>query len=460
MLNNPILAKRPSMLRGMIARGIESQSAAAPPVDREGGDEGAGIIRGYAVATRGEALGHDLWLDGSFLRQVADGINAAGDVGIKSRFTHPGLSADGLGKYLGRTKSAVVDGDVVRADLHFSPSAHAAPDGDLADYVMTLAEADPGAFGSSIVFAHDSAAEDRFRAEHGGSGFQSPDPLNKKNLIHARMKSLRAVDAVDDPAANPNGLFHRKQEFAEEAEAFLSYSLGLTNEAPSLAQFEVDPDRARAFAARFLASRGLSLISTPAPAFAVGDRVRVVGQPHMEGQGEGTVQLVTMEPTYGVAFDGMEEMGIHRWYVESEIEAATAADSNTLPSEEKPMSDMSQSASANKDSASTREEFAAELKRFVDLFGADGASWFAEGKSREQAMELFIAKQAELLAAKDRQVAELTARLASLDRGEKQPVEFSDAVPTADQKRLAKLQRSLGDGLGRFAAAIRLPDSN
>ena len=58
---------------------------------------------------------------------------------------------------------------------------------------------------------------------------------------------------------------------------------------------------------------------TTAPAtYAVGDRVRVKGTPHMPGQSTGTVTLVN-GTAYGIVFDGMEKMGTHRWYAVDEL---------------------------------------------------------------------------------------------------------------------------------------------
>ncbi len=53
-----------------------------------------------------------------------------------------------------------------------------------------------------------------------------------------------------------------------------------------------------------------------AEAFAVGDRVRVVGQPHIAGQTTGTIALVEGS-AYGIRFDG--QPGVHKWYVADEL---------------------------------------------------------------------------------------------------------------------------------------------
>lgn len=246
-------------LRAAPARGIASKDL--PAVERDGGDYGAGLIRGVAVCTRGEALGHGMWLDAEFVKSVALAINA-NKAGVKARFTHPGLSSDGMGKFLGRLKNGWLDGDVARGDLHLSETAHNTPDGDLAEYVMSLAEEDPSAFGTSIVFDHDFGAEDRFEADNTDKdgSFASPDPDNVQGYPHARLSRLWADDVVDEPAANPDGLFHRGDEIAAEADGLLSYALGLSDQTPQLSQLDVDPGRVAGFVARFLDQHGLEVV--------------------------------------------------------------------------------------------------------------------------------------------------------------------------------------------------------
>lgn len=327
------LRSKPKFFRSTPAKGILATGKTADPaIDPTGGDYGGGLIPGFAVITAGEALGHDLWIDGDFLAAVAGAINAS-DGGAKSRFTHPGLSSDGLAKFLGRTKNASVEGDTVRGDKHLAMSAHDTPDGDLAGYVMARAVEDPASFGASIVFERDIEAEEDFMRANKGEpedddedeglsryqrlarGFVSPDPANQGNLPHARLAALHAVDFVDDPAANPAGLFSRGQEAAHEAEAMLSYALGLSEDAPSDSQFAVDPDRVRIFVHKFLSRHGLKIAPKPKPEVKPG-------------------ALRTSDPTAG--------------------------------------------------------------KRFLDAYGAQGGVWFAEGKTFEEAAALYAADPARL----------------------------------------------------------------
>jgi hypothetical protein len=247
----PLKAK-PRLLRGPIVR------APSANVDRTGGKYGAGKISNVSVITKGEASGHGMWIDDEMLSQVEQAFGADG---VKSRFAHPGLSGDGIGKALGRAYgSAVVDGRVV-SDLHLFQAAHESPDGDLAEYVMNLASEDPGGFGMSIAYEPDIGAEDRFFSENEDErgGFVSPDPDNTQNLPHARLARLYAVDVVDEPAANPNGLFHRTS-IPADAEAVVAYALGVGGHPGDELSLGVDPDRVRGFVQRFLDAHGLQLI--------------------------------------------------------------------------------------------------------------------------------------------------------------------------------------------------------
>lgn len=231
----------------------------ASTVDRENR-----VITGYAVITRGEALGHGIWVDDVMLDQTV----AAGNVkpnGAKTRFTHPGLCSDGLGKYLGRSKNFRRDGDIVRADLHFAAAASKSPemDQDPVEYLMDMAEEDPEAFAASIIFWRDYGAEDRFVAEHEDKDgkFVSPDPANKRNYIHGRLAKLDASDIVDESAANPGGFFSRGEETAAKAESLLSWIFGVSDIEPDPETLGGgQPSRVREFVEGFMDRHGLKVV--------------------------------------------------------------------------------------------------------------------------------------------------------------------------------------------------------
>ena len=266
------LTKESEIYRAPVTRGLAKSEDV--PVDRQGGKFKAGLIRGASMITRGEALGHGMFIDAVMLKQVADAINASQEFGIKSRFAHPDMSGDGIGKMTAKAFDAHVSGDQVIGDLHMLDSAKRTPDGDLASYVMDLAQEAPEAFGTSIAFQVDRAAMEEFRVanlkeiertDRDGMPikrreFQSPDPLNKKNQPHVRLKKLTAVDVVDEPAANPNGLFHRGPfDLLQHGDAALEFAFGLTDEAPDLTALGIDATRLRGFVARFATSHGITI---------------------------------------------------------------------------------------------------------------------------------------------------------------------------------------------------------
>lgn len=392
------LAKSLARFRAPVARGLAAPPADLPRVDRTGGQFGAGLIRGVAVCTAGEALGHDLWLDETFLAQVA-GWGAAATRGVKARFTHPGLSADGLGTYLGRFVGFRSDGPTVRADLHLAEAAHNSPEGDLAAYVMDLAEEDPGAFGVSIVFRHDPAAEMAFIDDHGGpTGFASPDPDNVEHYPHARLRSLDACDCVDTPAANPDGMFSAVAagpDIPAEALALFDYALGV-GPRPLGAPLDLDPDRFRAFVARAMSLRGISFTRT---------------------------EPTNMDPTTNPA-------------PSAPLDATATATATELGAPTAPVNPSP--------AGPTRG-----AGEFLRRWGQPGAVWFAEGRTWEEAEELAAAAQAAELEALRAQVADLQAKLAHR-QGAAAPVSASPS--DAPAKRTAKPVEP--KGVDRFAQAI------
>lgn len=192
--------KKDIRFRASIARGIKGEKSG---VDREfKHDKGHGAIFGYAVISKGplnDGDSRDWENDDKSLSQVIDLGNAA-KMGVKARFGHPNMSSDALGTFLGRSKNFRLDGDVVRADLMIDETAYKTPDGDLALYILDLAENDPAAFGTSLVFSAE--LETRLNEDGTAKKDDKGNPLPR--LV--RFTKLFASDVVDDPAAN-KGLF-------------------------------------------------------------------------------------------------------------------------------------------------------------------------------------------------------------------------------------------------------------
>jgi hypothetical protein len=167
------------------------------------------VLQGFVVAQSGVFKEKDP--RGEFDLKSLRGIAALmkrEPKGLKSRFTHPDLSSDGLGNFLGRAKSPTIETikvnrhgeelevQAIRADLHFSESASKTPNGDLAGYVMDLADEDPDALSSSLVIEpieEYRLNKDGTRQHDEETGMPLP-PLWRPVALHA-------TDIVDTGAA-------------------------------------------------------------------------------------------------------------------------------------------------------------------------------------------------------------------------------------------------------------------
>lgn len=199
----PTMKSKPDWLRASI-------SSNAVGVDRKA-NGGLGILRGYVIAQAGPFKSDGR---GEFDRDSLMEIVSLGNAephGLKSRFTHPDMSNDGAGKFLGRGHDLRMDKavdartrktvDAVRGDLHFDKTAHdPPPEGGgtpLGIYVMNLAESDPNALSSSIVVQADL----EYRIEKDGTEKTGDDgeplpPLWRPTVLHAS-DIVDTGDAVD-----------------------------------------------------------------------------------------------------------------------------------------------------------------------------------------------------------------------------------------------------------------------
>lgn len=216
------------------------------------------VIYGVSAAQAVEALGHGMMLDGKTLQQIVDLGNRAKS-GVKSRFTHPGLSSDGMGKHLGRMKNFRVEGDKAVGDLYLADIASKAPDGDLASYVMDLAEEDSAAFGMSVVIGVDQVwpmadGTEQPVYEYDDDFNYIPPKGALTELPVARAKSLDAVDVVDEPAANRDGMFSAALRGTNQlAENMFGNFDGL------LAEVGMTPQQAWGYALKYFDARGVDL---------------------------------------------------------------------------------------------------------------------------------------------------------------------------------------------------------
>jgi hypothetical protein len=182
--------------------------------------------------------------------------------GLKARFTHPNMSNDGMGSYLGRWTNFRIDGDTVRADLHIADAAYTSPQGDLGNYVMDLAEQDPEAFGISMATQLDEQSYAEFEQSRHR---ESDNDKRKKMRWPMRFSAMKAGDVVDSPAATRTGLFSLTdadpRNLPAQATALLD---AYFSDAPAAAIRE----RINGFLNRYLSSRGDDM-PEPTPADTV-----------------------------------------------------------------------------------------------------------------------------------------------------------------------------------------------
>lgn len=186
-----------------------------------GVDQDNGIIFGMVVAQEGpfKTQGRGEF-DGKSLKSIVK-LMKQSPKGLKSRFTHPDESNDGLGKYLGRVKNprlgmVVVEshGEIrelqaVRGDLHVAESSRSTPSGDLGGYVMELAAEDSDAISSSLVLEVD----EEYRLNKDGTVQTDADgrplpPLWRPSRLHASdiVDTGDAVDGLLGASLSADGL--------------------------------------------------------------------------------------------------------------------------------------------------------------------------------------------------------------------------------------------------------------
>lgn len=217
-----------------------------------------GAIYGVSVCTVGEALGHGVSIEQSFIEDIVKFGNASKN-GIKARFGHPNMSGESLGTYIGRFMNFRVEGQKAVADLYLAEAAKKSPNGDLYSYILEMSEKEPDQFGASIVFA---VAENYFYTEGGvrenierdSEGYIDNDNYQGQT-IYVQMKALHGADLVDEPAANPDGLFSQFSSVNLHADKFAVIATEFLNVHPQIAAFVKDnPHKITEFMKKFAAN--------------------------------------------------------------------------------------------------------------------------------------------------------------------------------------------------------------
>ncbi len=212
-------------------------------------DRKASIIYGANLMQLGDINDNRPFsVDQKTLQQAQELASRSGN-GLKARYTHPNMSNDGMGSYLGRWKNLRIEGDKLRGDLHIADAAFSSPQGDLATYVMDLAESDPEAFGVSLHVQNDMMNLKQW--EDSGSD-------DKPERWPMRFTGVRAGDIVDHPAATRGGLFSMDADLRNlpaQATSLLHTYFGDAPESAVRARID-------AFLSRYFANQETPTVST------------------------------------------------------------------------------------------------------------------------------------------------------------------------------------------------------
>jgi hypothetical protein len=470
-------------------------------------DNGGGVIRGLAVCTEGEAKGHGVQLDSEFIAEVTK-HGARKSQGIKARFGHPSMSGTALGTFVGRSTNFRTDrgggpggGDITRADLNVDPIANDSPEGKLGDYVLGLAESDPKAFGMSIVFRPGET----YKRDAQGRKVTRPtgDPGSAKyrkardkwadcgGPEYATLEKLHASDLVDDPAANPDGLF---SAFATDSTIAGQVSEFLDNNPEIFAAVESDPaaiegfiERYRAYVIRRTAKGPDAMAKNKTDDKALDDNDLDAndgqgddaqgdqdGDDQGDQDGQGDDAQGDQDGTDSDAGTSDDDQGDD---AQGDDQDDAEADATEVLDPDKPAPDLGDDqgdddqdgddqgdqaqgddaqgdqAQADAEPADKFAEGRKELGRFVELFGAaNAAEWFAAGLTLAEAQGKYAAAQVEKIAALTREL-----KAAKADRGLDEALTFEgddDPVAEAEAKEYDALVKAFGGNKERAQQAL------
>lgn len=232
---------------------FRTSTVSAPPVRV---DRTARVIFGASLMQIGDLGEGDSrhWTVTQDSLQQAYTFATRGNNGLKARFTHPNMSSDGMGSYLGRWKNFKLDNGTLRADLHIADAAFKSPQGDLGTYVMDMAENDPDMFGVSLATELDMSSLMDFENKSETSGSLDRWPM--------RFTVIRAGDVVDEPAATRGGMFSLSEpdlrNLPAQATALLSTYFG--DASPAVVRARID-----GFLTKYFANQGASMPDAATP---------------------------------------------------------------------------------------------------------------------------------------------------------------------------------------------------
>lgn len=170
-----------------------------------------------------EALGHGIMTDMKTLHMAAQ-LGNENPRGVPSRFGHPGMSENTLGKKVGFSRHFQVRGDKLYADIKMMAAARKSPvfTQDPLEYLYQVAEQNPQDMGMSVVIDTDlvwimpDGSEESALDEYGFINDERPDnALNELPIM--RPMFFYFNDFVAEGALTHDGLFSQRERLFSDS---------------------------------------------------------------------------------------------------------------------------------------------------------------------------------------------------------------------------------------------------
>ena len=363
-------------------------------------DMDKGVLYGVKIIELGDINdSRPYFVDEETLQQVVDLGNRA-PKGVKVRYTHV-EHEDAMGSHLGRASNFRIEDRSVRADITFAKSAFASPKGNLAGYVMTLAEEDSESLGMSVAGMLDA---NRMSDE------------SEDGMMPLRFYELYSADVVAEPAATRNGIFSiQEDDMKEELGVKVEVSVD-EDKKPQAGMEEQSPSDGKPEAIQAEETK---------------DEEMQEGYPDKKPEGE------MGDESYAEG-EGEDEP----------VEAEEEKVEDKLEEDEEPMSE--------------KKPIAASAKLFVEHFGKDGALWYLEGRDLNECFAKKVNDQAEEISKLKEELAKFHALVeaGAFALGEDAPVAQSVELSSEEKanqekeaKRLELAKKGISGSDARWASA-------
>jgi ATP-dependent Clp endopeptidase proteolytic subunit ClpP len=163
----------------------------------------------------------------------------------------------------------------------------------------------------------------------------------------------------------------------------------------------------------------------------------------------GFADRTSSQPAIAASFDARRFKNVpHRFFFQGALSMPVQTEALSVAEEAVP---AAPAASAADPVAIAEQPPAKSGKDFLAAFGAQGAVWFVEGKSWDDAQALHAGSL-------QKQIDELNAKLGAVDFGQRSPVSAGDVEPDPAKGTAGRgIPAAMGGNIGRVAAGIRLP---